>query len=407
MKVLMKTVKPETVGLASERLARISRAMRVYVDSGRLPGAVAMVARRGQIAYAECFGWMDIAADKSMRLDTLFPIYSLTKPVISVAAMMLYEGGRFQLYDPVSEFIPEFKDMRVYVASTDAGMEVTDLKREITIHDLFTHTSGLSSGYDGEENPLVDLYDKAVTRPDRPLCEVVQKLAGLPLRHQPGEAWRYGESYEVLARLVELMSGMPVADFLRQRIFEPLRMSETGYCIPDERLERLAKLYGFSDTGAVVEVAEPGLAYTPTLPRGGHGLISTASDYQRFAQMLLNLGELEGARLLGRKTVQWMTRNHLPEELMPIRTSFGFNGHGYGLGFRVLTDSVQFEVMGSEGEYGWYGWGGNYLWIDPAEDLIGLLMMRMEPFSSMRIDQMGCFSIINPFRVLVYQAIVD
>ena len=403
---------PETVGLASDRLARISRAMQRYVDEGVLPGAVAMVARRGQIAYAECFGWMDIEARKPMRLDTILPIGSMQKPITSVAAMMLYEEGHFQLYDPVSKFIPEFKDVQVYAKTTEAGMELTSLERELTIHNLFTHTSGLASGFGWlGDQPLGKVYEE-IRRPDLELQDLVQKLAKLPLLHQPGAAWRYGESYEVLAYLVEVISGMPFAAFLEQRILEPLGMVDTGYRIPKERQDRLATSYVPSEAGGLVEEVRPrGWTTHPTLTRGGFGLLCTASDFMRFAQMLLNEGELDRTRLLGRKTVQYMTKNHMPRELMPIMLNphipfstptggtFVVRGLGYGLGFSVLADAVQFGVMGSEGEYMWGGGHGTHFWVDPKEELIGLLMMRLGSFAF--------YPTWDAFRVLTYQAIVD
>lgn len=410
----MKTVAPDTVGFSPQRLGRIRSIMQAYVDQGKLPGAITVVARRGQIAHAECFGWMDLEAKKPMRFDNIFLIYSMTKPITSVAMMMLYEEGRFQLHDPISKFIPEFKDVQVYVKTTETGIELANLEREITIHDLLRHTSGLASGF-GEDQPLAKLYGEAgLYRPDSTLQEFSQTLAQLPLLHQPGEAWRYGESYEVLAHLVEVISGMPFATFLKQRIFEPLGMVDTGFGIPKEKRDRLAKFYGVSETGDFAEATEIGAVlpwWIPSnLPRGSVGLGSTASDYLRFAQMLLNGGELDGKRLLGRKTVQYMTQNHLPYELMPIKLSPGFgpNGYGYGLGFGVLTDVVQFEGLGSEGAYYWGGYAGTHFWVDPKEELIGLLMLQIEAFSYMRIaGPSSFFTISDPFRVLTYQAIVD
>jgi CubicO group peptidase (beta-lactamase class C family) len=406
----METVTPETVGLASNRLARISRAMQGFVEDGILPGAVAVVARRGKIAYAECFGWMDIEAEKPMRLDAIFNIGSMTKPITSVGVMMLYEEGHFQLYDPISKFIPEFKETQVYVKTTEAGMEVADAERAITIHDLLRHTSGLIGGLIWEDGPLVKPYWEAVHPSNTTLREVVQKLAKLPLSHQPGAAWRYSESYEVLGYLVELVSGVPFPAYLRQRVFEPLGMVDTGFSIPSEQRDRVAKRYALSEPGEF-EDAHPDRWKAPEpLPRGGFRLSSTASDFGRFAQMLLNGGELGGTRLLGRKTVEWMTQNHLPAgfSCLQMTPDFAFNGHGYGLGFRVLKDTVQFEAMGSEAEYGWYSGSGPYFWVDPREELIGLLMPQIDISSYFRRYPLeGTFVVINPFRVLTYQAIVD
>ena len=232
----------------------------------------------------------------------------------------------------------------------------------------------------------------------------MRKLAKLPLLHQPGAAWRYGYSYQVLAHLVEVVSGMPFAGFLQQRIFDPLGMVDTGYSVPEDSIDQLATYYGLSETGGfrIIEAAHSSqLSTPPTLTSGSTGLVSTASDYVRFAQMLLNGGELDGTRLLSPRTVGWMTRNHLPKRLVPIQVGpdFGFNGHGFGLGFRVLTSVVEYEVMGSVGEYGWSGYAGTYFWIDPEEELIGLFMPQIEP--------LGYVPMWHAFRVLTYQAIVD
>jgi CubicO group peptidase (beta-lactamase class C family) len=398
----MEKVVPETLGLDSERLGRINRAMQGYVDQGRLSGAITIVARRGEIAHAECVGWMDLEAKKPVRLDTLYPIFSMTKPVTSVALMMLYEEGLFHLFDPVSKFIPEFKELQVYVKTVEGTPEFTSPEREITIHDLLTHTAGLVSDFWLDPSLTKLVKEAGLDQPDLSLQEFTNRLSKLPLIHQPGEAWRYGEAYEVVARLVEVISNQPFAAFLKQRIFEPLGMHDTGFGIPEGQQDRLVKYYGFSEAGGLVEALEENPRWRPSsIPRGGIGLVSTASDYLRFAQMLLNGGELDGVRLLGRKTVQYMTRNHLPQALLPPQVAPGWEvpGYGYGLGFGVVTDAVQCKVMGSEGQYYWDGIEGTWFWIDPKEELIGLIMLRMEPWTWMPV----CFA----FQVLMYQAIVD
>jgi CubicO group peptidase (beta-lactamase class C family) len=397
----MKTVVPETLGLDSERLGRINRAMQGYVDQGKLPGAITVVARRGEIAHAECVGWMDLEAKVPVRLDTLYPIFSMTKPVTSVALMMLYEEGRFHLFDPVSKFIPEFSDVQVYVKTDGEAPELTDAEREITIHDLLTQVAGLMSDF-WLDPSLTRLVEEAgLYQPDLTLQEFTNRLSKLPLIHQPGQAWRYGDAYEVLARLIEVISNTPFAAYLKQRIFEPLGMEDTGFGIAEEQQDRVAKYYGFSETGGLVEAVESPRFRPSSIPRGGFGLVSTASDYMRFAQMLLNGGELDGVRLLGRKTVQYMTRNHLPRELLPLQIAPGWElpGYGYGLGFGVVTDAVQSKVMGSEGQYFWDGIEGTWFWVDPREELIGLIMLRMEAWTWIPV----CYA----FQVLTYQAIVD
>ena len=402
----MKTVTPETVGLASDRLSRIKPVMQAHIDRGELPGLITMVARRGQIAHSECFGWMDIEANKLMQFDAIFRLASLTKPVTSVAAMMLYEEGLFQLSDPVSEFIPEFHGSKVFAGISDGIMELVDAEREITIGDILTFRSGLVSGY-GDDQPLNELYGAVgISKERMTLGDLVRKLATLPLLHQPGQAWRYGESYEVLARLVEVVSGNSFADFLRKRIFEPLGMLDTGFYIPVEKASRLTAAYGYSDTGKLEVLDSPEtsqLLTPPILTSGGGNLLSTASDYMRFAQMLLNGGELDGTRLLGRKTVDFMTTNHLSSEILPISTSpdEGWPAYGYGLGFGILLDVAQSQIIGSPGEYTWTGYWSTYFWNDPQEQLVGILMTQVGP--------PYCWP--NPlppdFKVLVYQAIVD
>jgi CubicO group peptidase (beta-lactamase class C family) len=402
----MNIVIPETVGLSSDRLSHINRAMQTHIERGKLPGLITMVARRGQIVHAECFGWMDIEADKSMQFDAFFRLASMTKPVTSVAVMMLYEEGLFQLSDPVSSFIPEFHGSKVFAGISDGVMKLVDAVRDITVGDLLTFLSGLVAGY-GDNQPLKELYESAeLSREEITLKELVQKLATMPLMHQPGKAWRYGYSYDVLARLVEVISGQLFADFLRQRIFKPLGMLDTGFYIPKEKASQLTAAYGYTDTKKLKVLDSPKtsqLFTTPALTSGSGNLLSTASDYMRLAQMLLNGGEIDGTRLLGRKTVDFMIMNHLSSEILPI--SFApdadLPGYGYGLGFRVLLDVTQTQIIGSPGEYGWAGYWSTHFWIDPKEELIGVFMTQVGP--------PYCFPNMIPpdFKVLVYQAIVD
>jgi CubicO group peptidase (beta-lactamase class C family) len=397
----MNTVLPDPVGVSASRLERIQTVMQSFVDQGKLPGTVTMIARRGQVVHAECFGLRDIEAKKPMLLDTLFPIFSMTKPITAVAMMILYEEGRFQLFDPLSKFIPEYKDAKVIINTTEEGIELTELEREITIRDLLTQTSGIVS--DGWLSPhLAKLVEEAgLYRPEITLQEFTRRLVKLPLIHQPGKKFRYGESPEVLGYLVEMISGIPYDTFLQKRIFEPLGMVDTGFGIREDQRDQLAKLYGFSETGNFVEKVEFAPRLIPScIPRGGFGLISTAPDYLRFAQMLLNKGELDKTRILGRMTVEYMTRNHLPKELIPIEPFRGWFIQGYGYGFLVgvLVDAVQAGLLGSEGEFFWGGLS-TIFWIDPREELIALLMTRIEFPNHMPF--------YYDFRTLVYQAIVD
>jgi CubicO group peptidase (beta-lactamase class C family) len=402
----METVVPETVGLSSDRLKRINRAMQANVDRGKLPGLITMVARRGKIAHAECFGWMDIEVRKPMQFDAIFRMASMTKPITSAAVMMLYEEGLFQLTDPVSRFIPEFHHSKVFDGTSNGVMKLVNAEREITIVDLLTFTSGLVEGY-GEDQPLAELYTAAELDSEHTTLEtLVRKLAQLPLLHQPGKAWRYGYSFDVLARIVEVITGQSFADFLQEKIFEPLNMCDTGFYVPPEQAVRLTTAYGYSDTGKLKVLESPGtsqLFAPPALTSGSGNLLSTGSDYMRFAQMLLNGGELEETRLLSHKTVDFMTMNHLSNELLPFRPfpDVDLQAYGYGLGFRILLDVAQSQILGSQGEYCWGGYWSTYFWVDPKEELIALQLTQVGPPYTWP-------NMIPPdFKILVYQAIVD
>ena len=391
--------RPEEVGLCPERLKRINRVMQGYVDENKLAGLVTMIARRGKVAHFECFGMMDIESNKPMQSDTIFRIYSMSKPITSVAVMMLYEEGYFQLNDAVSKFIPEFKNVRVFVKKTEAGVEMAEAERKITIRDLLAHTSGLAYGL-SEDTPVDEMYqEEKMLKWDETLEEKVRRLVKLPLANQPGSTWRYSVATDVLGYLVEVISGLSFDVFLEERIFEPLGMEDTGFYVPAEKISRFATLYKAEETDSFErdETLYWGdFSKLPRLLSGGGGLVSTASDYMRFCQMLLNGGELDGVRLLSRKTVELMTANHLPDEL--IRQGNMTKGYGFGLGFGVLLDVAQSEALGSEGEYSWGGAASTGFWIDPNEELIGILMTQFMPYS-------GRFT--KEFKVLTYQAIVD
>ncbi len=400
----MDRVKPEEVGLSSPRLSRIQPFMQNYVEQKRLPGLVTMVARHGKVAYFECFGMMDNEASKPMQFDTLFRIASMTKPITSVAALMLYEEGCFQLNDPVSDYIPEFKDAKVFVKPNESGMELAEPERDMTIRDLFTHTSGLSDGSD-ENSPSDALYRESniVGRHDLTLRELVQKLSKLPLTYHPGQAWRYSFSHDVLAYLVEVISGESFDTFLEQRIFEPLGMLDTGFKVSEEKIGRLAAVYRAAQNDGLERLNGPAYG-SQRPPAGGGGLFSTVSDYVKFAQLMLNSGMLDGIRLLSRKTVELMTAIHIPNEMFPpangSRTQEYFiRGYDYGLGVRVLKNPAQAEILGSVGSFGWAGTYNTYFWVDPQEELIGLILTQFSPFFQYPIDRQ--------FMVLSYQAIVD
>ena len=402
------TATPEEVGLSSTRLERINKVMQSYVDQNKLAGLITMVARRGKVAYLERFGKMDIEANKPMQFDTIFQIASMTKPITSVAVIMLYEEGYFQLTDPVSNYIPEFKDIKVFVKATEGGIKLSDQEREVTIRDLLTHTSGLAYGDFLGDSPVATMYKEAdLFRTDRTLKEMIQELGKLPLLNQPGSQWRYGVSYDVLGYLVEVVSGMPFDRFLEQKIFNPLGMEDTGFYVPKEKIDRFGSVYGPTEEGSLEVIDAPATSQfskSQNLLLGGGGLVSTATDYMRFAQMLLNGGELDGTRILSRKTIELMTTNHLPEELIPLslgvkEMDYIIKGFGYGLGFGVLIDVAQSEILGSEGEFQWGGAANTFFLVDPKENLIGLIMTQFRPFYYYPIER--------EFRVLTYQAIID
>lgn len=393
----MNPIPPEQVGLATERLNRIHAHMRSQVEQGKFAGILSVIARRGKLAFSDCVGMMDPASGKPLQFDTIFRIASMTKPITSVAAMILYEEGRFQLRDPVSAFIPEFKGMQVLKKVTEQGMELVPADREMTIRDLLTHTSGLSGGFDPQNHPIDALYLKGNVRDaDGNLKDMIVKLGKLPLANHPGREWRYSLSTTVLGYLIETISGMSFDVFLQKKVFEPLGMTDTGFYVPLEKHPRLAAMHGPMDRFTEAWV---GRYLKPvTFFSGEGGLVSTVPDYLRFSQMLLNGGELEGDRLLSRKTIELMTTNHLAPELLPYRLRAPMYGLGFGLGFSIVMDVGQYANPGSVGTYGWGGWFNTRFWVDPREELIGLLMTQY----TIQGQPIG-----DEFRTLVYQAIVD
>jgi len=375
--------------------------MEDYVGQGKLAGLVTLVARHGAVVHRERFGMMDLEASKPMQLDTIFRIYSMTKPLTSVALMMLFEQGLVRLKDPVAKWIPAFG--KVKVLANDGRL--ADLEREIMIHDLLRHTSGLSyNGYYDDTGELVDkLYDEADLWPaDATSEEMVRRITQLPLAFQPGQAWRYSAATDVIGHVVELISGMSLADYFREKILQPLGMEDTAFSVPPEKVDRFAALYGTAEGGALQEIDTPvgGDYFDVSLHSGGHGLVSTAADYLRLAQLLLNRGELDGVRLLGPRTVELMTMNHLPLAVLPmVMGAEQMPGLGFGLGFSVMMDLALSGLMGSVGLCGWSGWAKTHFWVDPQEQIIGIIMPQH--------IYTGTHPVIVDFRTLVYQALVD
>jgi len=393
------TVRPELVGLSTERLARIGEVMQMYVDQGKLGGAVTLVARNGKVAYFQSFGKLDPTTGAVMPTDAVFRIASQTKAVTSVAVMILFEEGKLLLGDPVSKYIPEFKDTTVAVpeaAKKGPGYKVVPAKRPITVRDLLTHTAGISYG----DGPAKDLYKAAglqgwfmADRPE-PIGTYIKKLARLPFDAQPGEKFIYGYNTDILGYLVEVVSGMSLADFIKKKITEPLGMADTSFFLPEDKAGRMTAVYGANKDGKAELAADPReYAYVKgprTCYGGGAGLLSTAEDYARFLLMLQSGGEWGGIHVLSPKSVELMTVDHVGQI---------YGDQGFGLGFWVTKELGK---NGDPGSVGAFGWGGAYhttYWVDPVEKLVAVFMTQLLPAGGS--DAQG------KFRALVYQAIID
>ena len=390
---------PDTAGMSSERLARIAPAMQRYIDAQLTPGVITAVMRHGKLVHFESQGLMDVATGKPMREDAIFRIASMTKPIASTALMMLWEEGHFQLRDPVSKFIPEFADTKVSTtadASGESGQLVSP-KRPIQIRDMLTHTAGLANSYRGN----VSAYRQAMSEP-RPTSntEQIRRLAKLPLNYHPGEEWQYSAATNVVGHLVEIISGQSLDEFLQQRVFKPLNMTDTHFYLDDTKGGRLTTQYTPGDNNKI-QAQDPGSEQSRwiTSPRnlfsGAGGLVSTVRDYLRFQQTMLNGGELDGTRILAPSTISLMLENHTGD--LPLWLPGP--GMGFGLGYGVVVDRGAAATPLSEGA-GY--WGGAYCtlsWIDPEQDLVGVLMTQVRPYSHINIRQ--------DFQVLTYQAIID
>ena len=412
----LKTARPEEVGMSSERLDRIGERMQAYVDSGEIPGALAMVMRRGKVVYSDEWGFADREKKVPMKPDTLFRIYSMTKPITGVGVMILHEEGHFQLTDPVAKYLPELAKLEVRDEETNTGTgEVTvhshPARNPMTIRDLLRHTAGFTYGFFGNTEVDQMYREQGILWDDKDIAETVRKLGKGPLRYEPGTRWHYSVAVDVQGRLIEVLSGQPLDQFLKERIFEPLEMKDTSFTVPDEDWDRLAVLYSPEGTGEGNDLfltSEGGIKpLAPAQDRanrnyregathfsGGGGLVSTATDYLRFAQMMLNGGQLDGERILSRKSVELMTTDHLGD--IPGLWS---PGYGFGLGFAVLTDVGATGALGSVGEYNWGGAAGTRFWVDPKEELIGIYMIQILPHTGLQYG--------TEFRSFTYQAISD
>ena len=403
MTSLTSTSNPAQLGFDPQRLQRINNLMENYVASGKTAGMVTLVSRRGEIVHLDSRGYMDIKAQTPMRTDSIFRIYSMTKAITSVAMMTLLEQGFFQLDDVVQRWIPALKSLKVY--REDGKLD--ELETDITIRQLLTHTAGFSYGFEPDLHPVDKLYDarwKAL-KPSDTLEDLLNLMFEVPLIAQPGSRWHYSIATDICGHLIELISGKRLGEYLHETILEPLGMVDTGFELPAEKLDRFTTLYGKAgdDPLAVLQTpASSPYALPVNIHYGGGGLVSTASDYLNFAQMMLNGGVLDGSRIIGPKTIDWMTMNQLPEAMLPLR----FNGivpqqldaYGFGLGYCINMDPARAGTLGSQGDYGWGGLADTYCWIDPKEALIGILMQQYIP----SLAHAGR----RDFRNAVYQALI-
>jgi CubicO group peptidase (beta-lactamase class C family) len=403
--------RPERLGFSAARLARIDAFVQGrYIDSGRLPGALTLVFRKGEIAHLGVLGAADVERGLPLKEDSIFRIYSMTKPLTSVAFMMLVEEGAVALDDPVEKFIPAWRDLGVFVAGAPPLFQTSRPARAMQIVDLLRHTSGLTYGFQSRTNVDAAYRKAGVGEMGGKLTleAMVDALAALPLEFSPGEAWNYSVSTDVLGYLIQLISGMRFEEFLRRRIIEPLGMADTDFHVPPAKAPRLTACYNRGPGGALAlqdDPARSGYLVPPAFYSGGGGLVSTAADYLKFCRMLLGGGTAGGARFLSRKTLALMTANHLPggRDLTTLSRSLFSEatnaGIGFGLGFAVNLDPAQTLIPGSVGEYYWGGAASTAFWIDPAEDLIVVFMTQLMPSST--------WPIRRELRTLVYSALDD
>ena len=425
---MIDTVSPESVGLSSERLARVSQWLGDQISSERLAGASVLIGRQGEVAFFEARGLADQVSGRSFDQDTIVRIYSMTKPVTTVAAMMLYEAGAFQLDDPVSRYLPAFADTRVWAGGDAPITRTVAVDNPMTIQHLMTHTSGLTYGF--MQTNAVDAAYRAAKMdfPGGPgsLAEQVDALAGIPLLCQPGSRWNYSVSIDVLGRLVEVWSGQSLAEFFQEHLFDPLDMVDAGFHVAREKHDRFAACYapltggdlsGIGKLPSGEETARRGglklqdpaegsrFLEPATLYAGGGGLTASMRDYARFCQMLMNGGVLDGARILSPKTIGYMRKNHLPDNRdmagmgQPVWSETTYDGIGFGLGWAVVIDPVKARFVTSAGEHHWGGAASTFFWMDPEEELYVILLTQLMPSST--------YPIRRELRQRVYQALVD
>ena len=403
---------PESAGMSSERLDRIGPAFERYSADGKLSGVITVVARGGKVVHFNASGHQNVGSGEPMTEDTIFRMYSMTKPIASAGLMILWEEGRLLLSTPVSQILPEFADMRVYVSGEGDDMKTEPARRPIVVRDLMTHTSGLT--YSFIPSPVAAGYTaqglegSADAAPHDDLAHYVRDLAAQPLLVHPGTAWNYSLGLEVAGRVIEVVSGQTFREFLKERIFDPLGMVDTDFYVPDEKIHRFAVNYVPTPEGGMTVVDDPQIsAYRkpPKVEMGGSGLVSTAGDYLRFAQMLANGGELDGGRVLGPRTVALMMDNHLgsaygPSPMSSLNLDMGMSeGMGYGLGGYSVTDTGLTGLPASAGAYGWGGAASTDFWVDPKHELVGIVLTQLLPT--------GTYPLRPTMEVLTYQAIVE
>jgi CubicO group peptidase (beta-lactamase class C family) len=399
--------KPESVGFSSERLERLDSSMKSLVDSKKFAGMVTVLARHGKIVDEKTYGNSDVAGQKAMQKNTIARIYSMTKPITGIAMMMLYEEGKWKPSDPISRYVPEFRDLKVYAGVDKDGKPALDKPGHApTMGELMSHTAGFTYGFFGS-TPVDKMYQEADLLSAPTLQEFIGRVAKLPLLYQPGEGWVYSVSVDIQGYLVEKLSGKPFADFLRERIFQPLGMKDTGFYVPTDKLDRVASVYqGDATAGAAAMPKDAGISQPPGMPSGGGGLYSTAGDYLRFAQMVLNGGELNGVRLVAPSTIELMRANHVSDEVKNAR-KFGIGlyqiqpGLGFGYDFAILEDPLKLGSTAGKGTMIWDGVAGTWFWIDPTNDVVFVGIVQrwlMAP---------GAPDVENLSRALTYQALVN
>jgi len=398
--------RPESVGLSSERLARLNAGMKSLVDQGRLAGAVTMVLRHGKVVEFDAVGRRDVAAGAPMQKDSIFRIYSMSKPVTGVAMMMLFEEGKWQLNDPVAKYIPEFANLKVFATDEHNNMTLKDQTHPLTMRELMSHSGGFTYGLFSNTEVDKQQREADVLNVNNTLDEFIKRVAKLPLNSQPGTEWHYSISVDIQGYLVQKLSGMPFDEFLEKRIFKPLGMIDTGFYVPKEKLSRFAELYSYDQDGRLLaikttESLNHDFAAKPAFLSGGGGLVSTTADYMRFCQMLLNGGQLNGVRLLSPLTVELMRTN----VLAPGLTIFS-PGAGFGLDFAVYTDPVAAGGYYGKGTFFWGGAAGTWFWIDPASDLIVIGMIQQIGGTGAAAAN-GVPDVRGLSHTFVYGAIVD